>query len=140
MLNRRCKHKMFKPLSDRVAVMDLCIEKGQTARFVAVYMPHAEQPDDMVDTVYEHLDETCKEARAMHRKIIVAGDLNTEVGATGDFDDAAIIGDHSMQSKSDRGEALLRWCTFQKLVITNTFSNASQEDAWTYRNGSIHKV
>ena len=79
LLHSRWTHKLFKPISDRIAVLDICVSKGTTFRFIAVYMPHSGQPDENVDAVYAALDGECSEARAARYAVIIGGDLNGPV-------------------------------------------------------------
>ena len=141
LLHRRWKHLRFKPLSDRVGVIDLRILRGVVLRLIAVYMPHSGQPDEVVEQVYGLLEEQCREAKAQGYMTALTGDFNAEVGTFRDFDDSTIIGSSSMPNRSDRGAWLLNWCTLMRYKIANTFGgNTASETYWTYRHCEVTKV
>ena len=43
-LHSRWRHSLFKPISDRAAVLDFCAHQGIKIRAIAVYMPLAAEP------------------------------------------------------------------------------------------------
>ena len=92
LLHKRWKHTLFKPLSERVATLDVRIARKRRIRIVGVYMPHAAQPDEEVEAVYAMLEEENEEARKKGHNLLIAGDFNAEVGAQRESDDPQIIG------------------------------------------------
>ena len=48
---------IYKPMSDRLAFLDVAISKKLTVRCFSVYMPHSEYPDQDVEVVYTMLDD-----------------------------------------------------------------------------------
>ena len=113
LLHSRWHHLRFKPLSERVGVIDVRLRKGLVLRAIGVYMPHSAQPDEDVDKVYGTLEEQCKEAEQKGYMRVLTGDFNAQVGVNQQYDDARIIGPSSLPSRSDRGRWLLNWCTSQ---------------------------
>ena len=140
LLHKRWQALLFKPLSDRVAVLDLRIASKRCIRVIAVYMPHSGHKDEDVDVVYSALDVECKEARSKHSSLLIAGDFNAEVGTCVESDDHRIIGCNPCIRRSQRGAQLLLWCTFHKLALANTFSSESLDMCWTYKNAESFKV
>ena len=80
LLHSRWQHLKFKPLSERVGVVDVKLQKDAVLRIVGVYMPHAGHSDDSVEQVYSNLAEQCNEAREKGYMVLLAGDFNAEVG------------------------------------------------------------
>jgi hypothetical protein len=97
------------------------------------------QPQEDVDATYAIIDAEVAGTRWGQYNLIVAGDFNAEVGTrTDDYDDFT-IGENPMRSRSCRGDALLKWCTYHKLVLTNTFGLSDAAATWTYRDGNTYK-
>ena len=76
-------------------------------RCVAVYMPHGGYKDEEVDAVYDALEVECREARAKHLSLVIAGDFNAQVGSRGDDDDERIIGVNPGPRRSARGALIV---------------------------------
>lgn len=91
-------------MSNRVASLDVKIGAKVKVRILGVYMPHALMPDEEVDAVYAAMEEALCQARQKGYRIIIAGDLNAEVGRKAEDDDPNIIGDNPMPKRSERGE------------------------------------
>ena len=70
---------LFKSISDRIAELNLRLAKGLTARFIAVYMAHSQQPDAWVEANCEIINAECREGKAKNRKFIIAGDFNAKI-------------------------------------------------------------
>ena len=140
LLHARWKHSRFKPLSERIGVIDVKLTCKTVVRVIGIYMPHGAKPDEDVEQVYSLIEEQRAEADVRSFRTILAGDLNAEVGAQTDFDDPAIIGPSSIPNRSERGSWLLTWCTLHRYRICNTFGRYSADQAWTYRNGALRKI
>jgi exonuclease III len=140
LLHSRWQHLRFKPLSERVGVVDIKLHANTVIRIAGVYMPHGGQSDDSVEQVYSTLAEQCDEATEKGYNILLAGDFNAEVGICSEFDDKQIVGLSSLPARSDRGAWLLHWCTFHRYKILSTFGEGVPDNFWTYRNGVYRKV
>jgi hypothetical protein len=140
LLHSRWNHLRFKPMSERVGVIDVRLCKGTVLRAIGVYMPHSAQPDEDVEGVYCILEEQCNEAKKKGYLKMLTGDFNAEVGTIQQYDDAKIIGPSSLPNRSDRGSWLLNWCTFNRYTILNTFGFHDANEYWTYTNGGTKKV
>ena len=66
--------------SDRVAALDFNF-RGCKLRAVAVYMPHAGYPDELLETTYDQLRTALTQERRANLKIVVGGDFNTVLDA-----------------------------------------------------------
>jgi len=123
-----------------------------------VYLPHSSYPDEEVELVYEQLDTCLRGARAGKLQCAIAGDFNAQVGKQDDHDDPSIIGEHGFGERNTRGDWLLQWCTFHRLVLANTYfgaytttsdtiqdpncvtgSGINCEESWTYRNNLTYR-
>ena len=140
LLHNRWKHFLFKPISDRLAALDLNPLKETKIRFMAAYFPHTGYSDDDVEALYASIEEECAEARIKRHRVVIAGDFNAEVGTCSELDDPTIIGKSSMSRRSHRGDMLLQWCTQHAYSLANTFDDADPDHAWTYRHGDIKNV
>ena len=92
LLHNRWKHLRFKPLSERVAVLDLRLRNDAVLRAVAVYFPHSARLDEEVELVYSISEDQCCEAKTKGYNTILAGDFNAEAGAYREYDDPKIVG------------------------------------------------
>lgn len=70
---------------------------------------------------------------------MVAGDFNAMIGTREDYDDPDIIGHSPAKRRNARGDMLLRWCTAQRLAVTNTFGLESFEKTWTFRHSDVNR-
>ena len=136
LLNGRWRHTAFKPISNRVAFLDVQIAKGLNMRVFGVYMPHSLMPDEDVEGVYASIEGALKQARHKGYRSIIAGDFNTEVGCRTEGDDPSIIGENPMTARSSRGDLLVKWCTFHGFVIANSFGCKDFASGWTFKNGA----
>ena len=139
LLNKKWSRLSFRPISDRVAVLDVQADRQQKLRIIGVYMPRSMQPDDEADAVYAGIEEELAFARRKKYNTVIAGDMNAEVGARVGNDDGTIIGLSPMSSRSHRGDTLVKWCTFHDLVLANTYRCGDRSSTWTYRNGDTMK-
>ena len=96
LLNKRWVHTLFRPLSNRLAILDVKISSLGVLRCAAVYMPHVERPDEEVDVVYAQLEDQTREASRKCITTIIVGDFNAQVGPHSEFDDDQIVGNNSM--------------------------------------------
>jgi hypothetical protein len=92
LLHSRWHHLRFKPVSERVGVLDVRLCKRTILRVIGVYMPHSAQPDEDVEAVYSTLDDQCGEAKKKGYLKMLTGDFNAEVGTIQQYDDKTIIG------------------------------------------------
>ena len=135
LLHRRWSHLSFKPLSERLCVLDVRLPDF-VVRICGTYMPHSLYSDSDVEAVYAALEGEVVEARGLQYKCVCARDWNAQVGQRSDFDDDGIVGQRGFADRNDRGDMLVQWSTFHGLVIENTFAAAGTEvEAWTYTNG-----
>ena len=121
LLHRRWKRFLFKPVSERLAVLDLTVAPSKVLRLSTAYMPHAGESDDDDEVLYQQLSDKILEGRRLKYTCICAGDYNAEVGPATDNDDQSIIGHNVSRCRNGRGEMLVQWSHFHELMIANTF-------------------
>ena len=78
-------------------------------------------PDEQVEAVYAMAENEIAEGRRKRFKCVCAGDFNAEVGPRAEGDDSKVVGCNPMPLRSERGDALVKFCTHHGLVLTNTF-------------------
>ena len=108
LLHNRWRHARFKPCSDRAATLDLVLPLQKKICFIAVFFPHGGLPEDQVEALFATVEAECTEARNRKYKLVIAGDFNAEVGSRNDLDDASVIGNCSLTTRSKRGDMSLQ--------------------------------
>ena len=112
-----------------MGVLDVCLG-DKFIPVIGVYMPHGAKTDEDVAVVYAQMECLIRQAQQKHFSIIVAGDVNAEIGLP-HLGDA----DHFLASHL-RGIWLRQWCALHKFHIANESSQLSLNERWTFRNGT----
>ena len=139
LLHKRWTETRFKPTSERTASLDVQISADVRLRIMGVYMPHTGYSDSAIEEVYAELDNELATAHAAGHRVIIAGDMNAQIGGQTELDDPAIIGHNPAPSRNGRGDLLLQWCTLRCMVIANSFGMSNFSEIWTYTNSGIHR-
>ena len=134
LLHKRWVHKSFRPISNRVCVLDLALGSWAIS-IIGVYMPRGGQTEEDVEAVYAALDAEISRTRHAGGKCVIAGDFNAEAGAWEEGDSPYISADNSLKRRNSRGRMLVSWATVQDLVLANTFTDKERESIWIFQNG-----
>ena len=136
LLHRRWAFECFQTCSERVSHLDLHVA-GHGIRVLAVYMPHGQLSDTLVDEVYTRLDSLILSARRRGYKVIAAGDFNAQLGSGDETYTLPYVGTNCRSTRNARGELLLNWCQTHELAAANTYYNVTWNDTWTWRSNCL---
>ena len=125
----------FTPVNERLAFLDIKLGIKRVRMFI-VYVPDSSHDEEEFEAIFETLENYLKESKRNKLITVIAGDFNAQVGGIKEHEDPSILGTGGFGNRNSRGDFLLRWCTTNGLVISNTFFDAPA-DAWTYRNGDV---
>ena len=130
--------KAFHATSERVCAADVDIH-GARLRIISVYLPDGSYSDECVEATCEEISRLRMKAARIGRATVAAGDWNAVIGKRSS-DEQGTLGPHGSGDHNARGVAMVRWAGSQNLSIASSFFHTAHEDAWSYKNGSVHKL
>lgn len=130
-VNKRWKNqvKIFKGLSDRVAILELQLE-AKTFGFIQCYAPTSRAKDEEIDEFYDSVNEALRDTSNCDY-LIVMGDFNAKVGQSDDSN-SDIMGKFGYGIQNERGDRLINFARVNKLHITNSMfmKNEKRRSTW----------
>nr|VZI38961.1 unnamed protein product [Spirometra erinaceieuropaei] len=120
-------------INDRLMSQRLPLRRGgKFVTIISAYAPTMTDPDAVRDKFYEDLHALLATV-SKAGKLIVLGDFNARVG-TDNTAWKGVLGPHSLRGSNDNGLLLLRTCSEQRLILTNTFFCLPEREKVTWRN------
>lgn len=119
----------FTPISDRVARLDILIER-QEISLIQVYAPTLKAKDSDIDLFYNNILQALDNTSTC---TFVMGDFNAKIGQP-TSDDIKVMGNWGYGNRNIRGEILIQFCLENQLKITNTFFKKNLRKKWTWRS------
>uniref|UniRef100_A0A1Y1MCV0 Reverse transcriptase domain-containing protein n=1 Tax=Photinus pyralis TaxID=7054 RepID=A0A1Y1MCV0_PHOPY len=111
--------------SERILEIELKDQKGPITTIISVYGPNEDEKAEKKDEFWEELNKVTENARG---KLYIAGDFNSRVGKK-DSKYKTVLGEHGEEIRNNNGNRLLDFCTYNGLIITNSF----------FKHRDIHK-
>ena len=101
---------------------------------IQIYAPASGHDDSEVNHFYQQLQET-KDQTRKRVNLVVQGDWNSKVGKNAQADWGEVCGPYCNVETNERGLRLLKFATFNNLVLTNT--NHPEDRHGTAQVGNI---
>ena len=97
------------------------------------YAPTSGHVDSEVDHFYQQLQETINQA--LKKNILVLqGDWNAKVGKGAQADWGEVFGPYCNVETNERGQGLLKFASFNNLVLTSTLDPHKPSRRWTWHS------
>lgn len=139
-IHRRLKHLIVKcdSSSDRVARVQIKINKRYTLQIVQVYAPTSAYKDDVIEAFYEEVTDLHENSNAHYK--IVMGDFNAQVGMKQQGDQ--MVGEFGIGSRNSRGDRLVEFAEAKLLYVANTMFQKNPTRKWTWQspNNNKHEI
>uniref|UniRef100_A0A8D8U352 Craniofacial development protein 2 n=1 Tax=Cacopsylla melanoneura TaxID=428564 RepID=A0A8D8U352_9HEMI len=116
-------------VNDRILMIK--IEAEPTNLYVIqVYFPTSKYKDEVVETVYEQLEELLILTEDKSN-VILMGDFNASVGSS--LSNQGCVGKFGFGNMNARGERLLEFCEQYEMIITNTMYEVPDRRRYTWK-------
>ena len=116
----------WKCISERIVVVKLKVAK-ECYTLVQAYAPTDDSISEAKDQFYAEMQKVVENV-GRRETLIVMGDLNARVGRNMEVW-GSVLGCHGEDARNENGERLMRCCSVNELMITNTW----------YPHKDIHK-
>uniref|UniRef100_A0A8D9AHH9 Craniofacial development protein 2 n=1 Tax=Cacopsylla melanoneura TaxID=428564 RepID=A0A8D9AHH9_9HEMI len=123
------KVKNFPPISERIMLIQL-ENNPVNINIIQVYAPTLDKADDIVDEMYNTINEIMKKLKKNEINIVM-GDFNSKVGE-GSTSDA--VGPFGLGERNKRGDTLELFASTHELVITNTWFKQPKRRLYTWKS------
>jgi len=114
--------------SDRMILVKLKADPVDIV-IIQVYMPTSKEEDEVIESLYEQIEELIKKEKATDQ-IIIMGDWNAVVG---EGRDDKVVGDFGLGKRNERGQTLVDFCKRLGLVVTNTWFKHEKRRRYTWK-------
>lgn len=118
----------FNGVSDRVAQINIKINKKYHLNIIVAYMPTTNHSDEECEEVYETIDQLYKNSKTHYN--IIMGDFNAKVGKAKQGE--TCMGKFDYGSRNNRGDTLVNFSERHGLKIMNTFFEKKANRRWTW--------
>ena len=138
-LTKEVKRRVTKVVlhSDRLILIQLKAEPVDIT-VLQVYMPTSAYDDEVVDSVYEEIEQLVEQVKG-NEYLIVMGDFNAVIG---EGKDGLEVGEFGLGQRNNRGDKLIEFCRRLKLIITNTWfrQHKRRRYTWTRPDGERYQL
>lgn len=119
----------IRPVSDRVIAIRIQT-RPKPITIVQVYAPIADSTIEELETFYEDVEKSLKNARK-DGPVFVMGDLNAKIGKGAE---GWAIGEHGIGERNERGDRLVEYAVKNRMLVCNTNYSKHARRLYTWKS------